>query len=198
MAATTVRLFASHPVAAVEYESVLAAEEDFQLVSNPDAFQVGVFDSGPTAVEAVLTLARLKFPAMRPVLMSFPCNENECLRWLFRGIWGLVAYDRFEKELPRAVRRVAEGKYWFPAPVVKRWNRIGSARRDSALPEPLTGRENQVLDFLLRRFSNKEIADILNISDSTVKFHVAHVLAKLQLTCRHELPAHWAPYTGLT
>lgn len=198
MAATTIRLFASHPVAAVEYESVLAAEKDLQLVANQQAFQVGIFDSGPTAVEAILTLARLKFPFMRPLLLSFPCNENECLRWLFRGIWGLVVYDRFEEELPRAVRRVAEGQYWFPTQVVKHWNRIGSARRDASLPEPLTHRENQVLDFLLRRFSNKEIAGILNISDRTVKFHVTHVLAKLQLTCRHELPTHWVPHTGLT
>jgi DNA-binding NarL/FixJ family response regulator len=48
-----------------------------------------------------------------------------------------------------------------------------------ALVEPLTPREQQVLELLAEGLSNKAIADRLQISDQTVKFHVASVCAKL-------------------
>lgn len=198
MGAISIRVFASHPVAAAQYTHLLATEKDFRLVADEDPFQVGVFDAEPASGETVLTLARLKFPAMRPLLLSFPCDENGCLRWLFRGVWGLVTYDRYEEELPRAVRQVAEGHLWFPAPTVMRWMRIDAARRASALRFPLTPREREVMDFLLRRFSNKEIADILNISDRTVKFHVGNILNKLHVSSRQELAARWLPDLSLT
>ena len=40
---------------------------------------------------------------------------------------------------------------------------------------------------LRRRLSNKEIADVLNISESTVKYHISNLFGKLQVTSRHEL-----------
>jgi DNA-binding NarL/FixJ family response regulator len=153
----TTRVFASHPVAAAQYKRLLTGDPDFNLAAEEDPFQVGIFDGESTSVEAVLTLARLKYPTMRPVLVGFPCDDSECLRWLFRGVWGLVPYDRLEEELPRAVRQLAAGQLWFPAPVVIRWMKIDSARRSSALRLSLTQRERQVMEFLLRRFSNKEI-----------------------------------------
>jgi DNA-binding NarL/FixJ family response regulator len=48
-----------------------------------------------------------------------------------------------------------------------------------ALVEPLTPREQQVVELLAEGLSNKAIADRLEISDQTVKFHVAAVCAKL-------------------
>lgn len=198
MAAITIRVFASHPVAAAQYTRLLEAEKDFRLVATETRFQVGIFDTESASAETLLTLARLKFPAMRPLLLSFPCDDNECLRWLLRGAWGLVAYDRYEEELPRAVRHVAEGQLWFPAPVVRRWMHVDAARRTSSLRLPLTPREREVMEFLLRRFSNKEIGGILGISERTVKYHVTNILNKLQLTSRHELLAKRVPDFGLT
>ncbi|HKZ53247.1 MAG TPA: response regulator transcription factor [Candidatus Acidoferrales bacterium] len=198
MAAITIRVFASHPVAAQQFARLLAAEPDFMLVADDEPFQVGVFDTASASAETVMTLARLKFPAMRPVLVAAPCDETECLRWLFRGAWGLVNYDHYQQELPRAVRQLAGGQLWFPAPVVVRWMRIDAARRSSALRVSLTRRERQILEFLLRRFSNREIAEILNISERTVKFHVSNVLGKLQVTSRQELVASRVPHLGLT
>ena len=47
------------------------------------------------------------------------------------------------------------------------------------LSEPLTSREQEVLDALAAGQSNKEIASQLGISDKTVKVHVSHILSKL-------------------
>jgi DNA-binding NarL/FixJ family response regulator len=198
MRPTSVRVFSSHPVAAEQYEKVLAAEKDLRLARKEDPFQVGVFDSESASVEAVLTMARLRFPAMRPLLLSYPQDENECLRWLFRGVWGMVPFDRYKRDLPRAVRRLAEGQLWFPAAVVVRWMRISEARRASSYRLSLSKREKQIMELLLRRFSNKEIADITGVSERTVKYHVSNVLNKLQVTSREELAAKWVPNFGST
>ena len=121
MGAISIRVFSSHPVAAADYARLLAHEKDFRLVADGELSQIGVFDSELASLDAVLTLTRLRAPTMRPLLLASPCDENECLRWLFRGVWGVVAYERYEENLPRAVRQVAEGQLWFPAPVVIRW-----------------------------------------------------------------------------
>lgn len=51
----------------------------------------------------------------------------------------------------------------------------------------LTSREREVLDYVLRSLSNKEIAGHLNVSERTVKFHVSALLAKFKVTDRFSL-----------
>ena len=61
-----------------------------------------------------------------------------------------------------------------------------SAQARDALVEPLTPRESEVLQMLAAGLGNKEIAARLNISDHTVKFHVASILGKLGVSSRTE------------
>ncbi|HSM21945.1 MAG TPA: LuxR C-terminal-related transcriptional regulator, partial [Rubrivivax sp.] len=60
----------------------------------------------------------------------------------------------------------------------------GGGRRD--LMASLTERERQILEHLSRGESNKTIARALDISHDTVKLHVRHILAKLNLSSRVE------------
>ncbi len=57
---------------------------------------------------------------------------------------------------------------------------------DSELRENLTAREREVLDMLAEGASNKAIAFQLNISEHTVKFHVASIFGKLDASTRTE------------
>ena len=57
--------------------------------------------------------------------------------------------------------------------------RMGEGRLLESLPEPLTARERQVLALLAEGLPNKGIAAALDISDQTVKFHVAAIIGKL-------------------
>ena len=54
------------------------------------------------------------------------------------------------------------------------------------LVEPLTNRELDVLDLLVQRLSNKEIADKLFISPTTVKGHLQNIYGKLDVSKRRE------------
>jgi len=70
---------------------------------------------------------------------------------------------------------------------VIRWHPFSQARVDDETPvEELTARELQVLRMLADGDGNKEIAATLGISEHTVKFHVAQILAKLNAGTRTE------------
>ncbi len=196
MQGITVRVFASHPVAAAQYARLLAAESDLRLVSGDEPFDVGVFDASTDSLEALLTLTRQKLPSMRPVLLSHPCDEEQCLRWLWRGIWGWVAYETWEGDVARAVRQVAAGELWFPPAVVGRWMQMNTGRSRPEWGASLTAREREVLELVARRLSNKEIAALLRLRETTVKFHVGNIFRKLQISSREELAQQWAKVSG--
>jgi DNA-binding NarL/FixJ family response regulator len=192
MTPLNVRVFSSHPFAKLLYVKILDAAEDMNVVEGSEPFSVGVFDGQLSDVEAVLNLARLKCPSMRPLIVSNAKEESECLRWIFCGVWGLIPYDACQQELVRAVRQLAEGQLWFPATVIQRWMQMTSPLAAPWDRTPLTHREREVMELLLRRLSNKEIGSILHISERTVKFHVGNILGKLQVNSRYELSAMWA------
>jgi DNA-binding CsgD family transcriptional regulator len=55
------------------------------------------------------------------------------------------------------------------------------------MPGHVSGREKEVLARLLENKSNKEIANVLNISERTVKFHVSNLLSKYGVQRRADL-----------
>jgi DNA-binding NarL/FixJ family response regulator len=58
------------------------------------------------------------------------------------------------------------------------------------LVEPLTSREHDVLEQMAAGLSNRQIADVLGISEHTVKFHVSAILGKLGVSSRSAAIRH--------
>ena len=183
----SVKIFASHPVAVAQYRRVLAPERDIHVALKEKCFDVGVFDGELSCLEGTLTLARIGCPSMQPLLLSPSIGENESIRWMLRGVRGMVFYDRYEKELPHAVRNLARGQFHFAPRVISRWKVMDIRMRTTAFRLPLTHRELQIAALLSRRLSNKEIGSILRLTERTVKFHVGNILSKLCLGSRYEL-----------
>jgi DNA-binding NarL/FixJ family response regulator/signal transduction histidine kinase len=61
----------------------------------------------------------------------------------------------------------------------------------------LTGRQNEVLELVTQRLSNKEIANKMHITEATVKYHVSQILERLHLKSRYQL-AQYARERGNT
>lgn len=62
---------------------------------------------------------------------------------------------------------------------------------DAGYPEPLTGREEEVLQLLIQGVTTtRELAVTLVVSDNTVKFHLRNILDKLHLHNRAQVVAH--------
>jgi DNA-binding NarL/FixJ family response regulator len=117
-------------------------------------------------------------------------NATEKVRLFYWGIDGfLELHERWQTELPAAVRRISAGQFWVPQEVlavyIKQVRGLLDERRPSS--HSLTAREIQVLQLLMRSLTNKEISAALRIGERTVKFHVSNILSKLHVEDRRGL-----------
>ncbi|MGH9814222.1 MAG: response regulator transcription factor, partial [Candidatus Acidiferrales bacterium] len=103
-------------------------------------------------------------------------------------------------ELPTAVSVILSGGAWTLPHLLKRYQfQMSSFRsQESRSKLSLTGRENQVFEMLVRRFSNKEIAEALGISERTIKFHVSNIFHKLRVKRRAGLVDRLLDYPSMT
>lgn len=139
---------------------------------------------GPLAERCRARATGSKFLALLP-----PGNGDhlEEIRLFYWGIDGFVELHKsWQSELPQAIHSVLTGQPWVPPEVLLAFVKNAKALLDAQLlpKHSLTTREGQVLQLLMRRLSNKEIACALEISERTAKFHVSNILSKLQLEDR--------------
>jgi two-component system, NarL family, response regulator len=129
--------------------------------------------SGTEAVSAICQ----KDPASRLMIVSFSLGEEDIYQSFRAGARGYLPKDAPLNELFGSLLAVAAGETWVSAPV-----REALAKR--VLEQELTPREMEVLRAMVAGRSNKEIGAALNISESTVKVHVTHILGKLKASGR--------------
>lgn len=102
--------------------------------------------------------------------------------------WGIVPTDAPSAELQAAVQAASQGLVVLPLATGQRLLSQVSTTPVSldsdTLQEPLTAREQEVLQLLSQGLSNKLIARRLNISEHTVKFHVSSIYTKLGASSR--------------
>jgi two-component system nitrate/nitrite response regulator NarL len=106
------------------------------------------------------------------------------------GVRGYLLKDMEPEEVINAIGRAARGELVVaPAMTLKLAQMLQPGAKGAGRDEliaSLTERERQILDHLARGESNKAIARALDISHDTVKLHVRHILAKLNLSSRVE------------
>ena len=145
---------------------------------------------GLTATRRILSAP--PSPGARPirvvVLTTYDLDEYvyEALR---AGASGFLLKHAPPEELLLGVRAAADGGALLSPQVTRRLVAEFAARRPAARRPPpelarLTPREREVLDLVISGRSNTEIAELLVVSLSTVKTHLAHILDKLGLRDR--------------
>jgi two-component system, NarL family, response regulator LiaR len=117
------------------------------------------------------------------VLTSF-LEDDRLLPALASGAAGYLLKDSQPAELARAVRAAHAGEAIIDPTVAARLIYALSERPPAPALDDLTARERDVLALIAQGRSNKRIALELGISEKTVKTHVGHVLAKLDVTDR--------------
>jgi len=153
----------------------------------PDVVVMDVRMPGTDGVTATRQLRAL--PDAPPVLVLTTFEDEEVLAGALRaGAAGFLLKGVPSEDLQEAVRTVAEGGSWLDPAVT---GRVLAAYRDGSTTgtpgaelDVLTPRELEVLELIGSGLSNAEIADRLTLGEGTVKTHIGHVFAKLQLRDR--------------
>jgi DNA-binding NarL/FixJ family response regulator len=149
-------------------------------------------------VEVLEALAAEDLPT-RVIVLTGADDDELLARSIQSGAMGFLLKDAASNQLVDAIHAVAEGKCWLPPDLTEKLFRGMSKKpqgQDSARLSLLTAREVEVLKLLGEAKTNAEIADMLFISEHTVKVHVSRILEKLGISARAEA-VRFAIRTGL-
>ena len=122
---------------------------------------------------------RSKFASARILMLTAYDGDEDIYKALQAGAQGYVLKSSPGEKLIPALRAVAAGQRWIPKEVS---NRLAARN----LFEDLTPREMEVLSQLAKGLANKEIADVLSITEYTAKDHLKSILGKLRVADRTE------------
>jgi two-component system, NarL family, response regulator LiaR len=116
-------------------------------------------------------------------------SKEEIVRLLIMGAHGFVSHSEAARTLIPAIACVAANQLWVPPDVLPDFLREVSSvlQKNTRARQSTTPREDEILELVRRRLSNREIADYLQIRVSTVKFHLSNILSKLHANTRREL-----------
>jgi DNA-binding NarL/FixJ family response regulator len=168
-----------------------AAAVSMAAALRPDVVLMDVRMPGVDGIDATAAITAAGGAAKVLILTTYDL-DHYVYAGLRAGASGFLLKDAPPADLLAAIRTVAGGAAVLAPSTTRRLidrfvpllpDPERTTRRDSVL-EALTGREAEVFRLLARGQSNREIASELFLSESTIKIHVGHILAKLNLRDR--------------
>lgn len=127
---------------------------------------------------AAIAQIRADSPDARIIVLTTYDGDVDIYRGLQAGARGYLLKDATSRELLDAVRAVHQGERQIaPRVALKLAEQVDRS-------DTLTERELEVLNLLVKGNSNQKIGAELIVSDSTVKFHINHILQKLSVSDR--------------
>jgi DNA-binding NarL/FixJ family response regulator len=180
-----------HPVFREGICTIISSQQDMLLVSQAatagDALQefrlhrpdVTLMDLRLPGADGTDTLIAIRgeFPEARIIVLTTSDGDAEIQRALRAGAVAYVLKSTPKNELLAIIRSVHAGHRHVPAEIAVRL-------AEHAGDEALTPRELEVLQLIRDGSKNKEIAAKLEISETTVNFHIKNLVTKLQANDR--------------
>jgi two-component system response regulator DegU len=208
MGTTKIVIIDRQPLFRAGVRQALAEKTDFEIIeANPADNLPAMMDVKLPEVALIdietPTLNGLKigksllqvYPATRLVVMTAEFNNDELFEAIRIGAAAYLDKKASIEELENVIRRVARGEYpindsLMSTPkvaehVLKQFQEMVSMGMTvESIAAPLTNRETQILRYVADGNSNKKIAQILEISEQTIKNHVSSILRKLNANDR--------------
>lgn len=175
-----------HPVFREGLSTIIGSQSDMLLVAQasngveaiaefrrhrPDITLMDLRLPGTNGIDAMIQIHG-QFPQARIIMLSTSDADGEIQRAMRAGASAYVLKSMPKDELLAVVRSVHAGKRHVPAQVAAR---IAEHMGE----EDLTARELDVLRLIRDGHRNKQIADQLNIAETTVNFHIKNLVDKL-------------------
>jgi len=126
---------------------------------------------------------------IKVLILSMYATEEYAKMAIKAGVDGYISKDISSKELMEAIRAVYKGEIFLQADLASELieNCFGELEEEKEITEKLTSQEKEIIYFISKGLTNKEIASQLNIAPSTVKYHRNNIMKKLKVHDRAEL-----------
>jgi len=132
-------------------------------------------DSGTRLTSAI----RAEFPAARVLVISNCDGDEDIHQALAAGAMGYLFKSVVEDELVDAIREISAGRRYLPKGVAARLQEHEPGAH-------LTRREDEILELLGKGLGNRELGQVLGVSEDTVKTHLKSLFRKLEVSDRAE------------
>ena len=161
-------------------------DEAIQLAKSlrPDIILMDLVMPEKDGIEAIKAIKKNNPDARILVLTSFS-DDEKVFPAIKAGAMGYLLKDCSTQELIKAINDINQGQSSLhPTIARKLMSEINQPSELKPTDEPLSEREVEVLKLVARGFSNKQVAQMLTVSDGTVRIHVSNILNKLHLASR--------------
>jgi DNA-binding NarL/FixJ family response regulator len=203
----SVCVLAAHPLVLAQVERILNVSPQsnggrLSVVNGdrPDVPRASVYvldaASCPSGAAAEVRQLLASDPDAQILVLGDGFSDEEAFDLLHVGAKGLLTHEKMEEQLPKALATVSTGGFWVWRRMLSRFvQALGGPSRapDTVFPNDvrISQRERQIAIALCKNLTNKEIANELNISERTVKFHVSNLLSKFNVQRRSDLVLLW-------
>ncbi|MEE8728350.1 MAG: two-component system response regulator NarL [Rahnella inusitata] len=199
---STILLIDDHPMLRNGVKQLIALDTSLQVIGEASNGEQGVelakqldpdlilLDLNMPGMNGLDTLDKMRQTSLsgRVVVFSVSNHEDDVVTALKRGADGYLLKDMEPEDLLTALHNAAAGKMVLSealTPVLAASLRESRPSGDRDI-QSLTPRERDIIKLIAEGLPNKMIARRLNITESTVKVHVKHLLKKMKLKSRVE------------
>jgi two-component system response regulator DegU len=141
-----------------------------------------------------------KLPDANILALTFDTDQHRFYRIIKAGALGYILKDSDLETFFNAIRAVAQGDAYIQpyllSKLLTEFRQLANEKQLVSSEHGLTQRELEIVGFIARGKSNKDIAEKLYISEKTVKNHVSNILKKMKLADRTQV-AVYAHQKGL-
>ncbi len=133
-------------------------------------------------------------PSVAVIVISPSPNDEGLFMAIKARAAGYVSRNISSEELVSIIRRSAKGEYPLndnflsqpkvAAQVLEQFQDFSWGSGVESFVSPLTPRETEILNYMAKGYLNKQIANMLDISEQTIKNHVTSILRKLDANAR--------------
>jgi NarL family two-component system response regulator LiaR len=190
-----------HAVVRKGIRALLSTEKDIEVIGEaddgqeaikryqsltPDVLLLDLLMPKMNGIE-VIKAVKEKHPEAKILVLTSFAADDQVFPAIKAGALGYLLKDTGPEELVDAIHQVHRGESSLSPTVARKvLQEISQPSNKPLLENPLTKREIDVLQIVAQGKSNLEIAEILVISETTVRTHVSNILGKLHLASRTE------------
>ncbi len=202
-----VYIFSQQPLFQEGILHALSSTEDIQIIGQakatdnvliievmpPDVVIVDI-DTLPDSGLSLVNGLKQRLPNVGVIVLTSSLSDDQLFQALKTQVAAYLSKEINGDHLADMVRRVARGGYPIHAglssqpevvaKILHQFQELSGKTEVETLIAPLTARETEILNYVAQGYGNKQIAATLNISEQTIKNHVASIMLKLNANAR--------------
>ena len=158
----------------------------------PDVVVMDIRLKDATGIEAGRDI-RSQNSDIKVLMLTSYSDEEAVMGSIMAGASGYLLKEIRSQEIVDAIRRVGAGQSLLdPAVTAAVLERVRLGKEEDQRWVHLTEQERHILELIAEGKTNREIAEVVSLSDKTVKNYVSNILAKLEVSRRSQAAAYVA------